>query len=141
MSNRDIYFVETNNVKLSNRLFIKLSTGDILYFGDDVNLCEDASVYPHTLYFYRNGDRESKIYRQLEIKKIGMIWFIVENIINNGTEGQKQLVSYEYALNTLLRNTQDQDVGDNSYWGEYNALKGKPLLLPTFPTYAKIVNK
>lgn len=136
----NLYFVDTNNVSISGRLFVRLSDGDIIYFGDNVELL-NKEVYPYSLYFKRKNDDKNKVYRQLEITQSGPIYLIFEHVIYTNADGQKTNASYRYTLASLRRNTLDQKKTDELYWGEYNALNEKPMVTPTFPTIATIITK
>lgn len=136
----DLYFVDTNNVNISGRLFVKLSDGDIIYFGDGVELL-NKEVYPYSIYFKRKNDDKHKVYRQLEISQSGPLYLIFENVIYTNADGQQTNANYRYTLASLRRNTLDHKKTDELYWGEYNALSQKPVVTPTFPTLATIITK
>lgn len=138
MSNNNVCIVGVNNVEVSSRLFVKLSSGEIFYFGDGITLLS-GDVGPRSIYFETEGDTKDGVYRKLEVlvNYITEDVDIVESIYSKKVNTLKPVVMYKYNLDKLLRNTDDWKLTDNSYWGEYRALREKKFYVPTFPTYAK----
>jgi len=136
MSN-NVCIVGINNVEVSGRLFVKLSNGDIFYFGDGIKMLSGA-IGPRSIFFETKGDTKDDVYRKLEVvyNDITEDVDIVESIYSKKFNTQNKIVMYKYNLEKLLRNTDDWKLTDNSYWGEYRALREKKFYSPTFPTYA-----
>lgn len=133
---RPVCFVDTNKVNITGRLFVKLSNGEVFYFGNNVKLLDSNEIRPYCLFFKRAGDGENNVYRKLEIVNVDDHIDIIESIYSNNVNTTKAIGMYRYFLSILLRNTEDANVDNRSYWGEYRALKERPILMPTFPDYA-----
>ena len=131
-----VYFVDTNDVGVTGRLFVKLSNGTIFYFGEEVELMS-KEIGPYAINFRRKSDHRNKVYRSIEFEVHALLQVIVEKVYAYGESGMTPLSTYKYRLSDLIRNTQDQKRSDLSYWGEYKALEEKRIVSPTFPLFVK----
>ena len=134
MSKSNLYFVETNKAGMSRRLFVRLSDRTIFYFGHGIEFVSE-SVGPYELHFRKKGDSDDGIYRTLWLNVDGNFTSVIERVIESGT--QKEVGKYSYSLNKLLDQTKEWSEKDFSYWGEYDALNRKSLILPSFPDIAQ----
>ena len=127
----NLYFVETNKANMSRRLFVRLSDRTIFYFGHGIEFVSER-VGPYELMFRKKGDSEDGIYRKLWLEVDSSSWVsVIETVIESGS--LKELGKYRYPLNSLIKQTKDWPEKDFSYWGEYDALNKKVLVLPSFP--------
>jgi len=127
----NVYFVETNKANISRRLFVRLSDRTIFYFGHGIEFVSER-VGPYELMFRKKGDSEDGIYRKLWLEVDSSSWVsVIETVIESGS--LKELGKYRYSLDSLIKQTKDWPEKDFSYWGEYDALNKKVLVLPSFP--------
>ena len=126
----NLYFVETNKANMSRRLFVRLSDRTIFYFGHGIEFLSE-NVGPYELMFRKKGDSEDGIYRKLWLEVDGNRASVIETVVESGS--LKELGKYRYSLTALIKQTKDWPEKDFSYWGEYDALNKKVLVLPSFP--------
>ena len=132
---KNLYFVETSKVKISGRLFVKLSNDVVFYFGSDVKEVS-REAYLTDIFLRRMADREKGVWRGLTVEEQGQSIYIVETLYSGEFNRAKPAVHYKYLLDDLVKHTQEWPKDDNSYWGEYNALANKHVILPSFPDIA-----
>ena len=133
--NSSVYFVETNKAHITGRLFVKLSNDTIFYFGSDVEMTSKES-YLNEIFLKRLVDNKQNVWRGLTVEEQGSNIYIVESLYSGGLNRSKPAVQYKYLLSDLVKCTQEWPKSDNSYWGEYNALANKHVVLPSFPDIA-----
>lgn len=131
----ELYFVETSKVIISGRLFVKLSNDVVFYFGSNIEEISRES-YLTDIFLRRMGDKDKGVWRGLTVEKQGQSIFIVETLYSGGFNRSKPAVHYKYLLDDLVKHTQEWTKDDISYWGEYNALANKHVVLPSFPDIA-----